>query len=81
MKVEKFLIELKNGEFVQFTQESDTDIHVGSFKQDYFYQAEKMEREFAEHMFNELMDENTSWDFYGDCLEPKAIRKIIVELI
>lgn len=78
MRVEKYLIELTNGEFASFIQESDTDILVVSTPN--FYAAEFMSKDFAETQMHDLVNKDCGWNYYGDCLEPKAIRKIEIEL-
>ncbi|WP_440110099.1 hypothetical protein [Paenibacillus sp. QZ-Y1] len=79
MKKELFVIELVNGEFASFIQESDVDNHVVSTPN--YYHSKFMKEDFAKQAFNHLINKTDGWYYYGDCLEPKVIRKIIVELI
>ena len=45
-----------------------------------FIFAEFMSKDFAETQMHDLVNKDCGWNYYGDCLEPKAIRKIEIEL-
>ncbi|MEK4427727.1 MULTISPECIES: hypothetical protein [Paenibacillus] len=78
MKIKKCVIELANGRFAKFEQESDTDIKV--YSRD-FYNAEFLSEDYAETQFYDLVNQDCGWTYFGECIEPKEIRKVEIELI
>lgn len=79
MKIEKYVIELANGRFARFEQESDTEIRVYSHRD--FYNAEFLSEDFAETQFYDLTNQDCGWTYFGECIKPTAIRKVEIELI
>ncbi|MEJ3719224.1 hypothetical protein WGM54_14480 [Paenibacillus polymyxa] len=79
MKIEKCVIELANGRFAKFEQESDTDIRVYSRRD--FYNAEFLSEDYAETQFHDLVSQDCGWTYFGECIVPKAIRKVEIKLI
>jgi hypothetical protein len=80
MKKDYYVIELENGKFALFSQESSYEIAICSWSIDKIHLASLMSEDDATEIFEELNDKESEWTYYGDCLVPKAIRKITLEL-
>ncbi|GAB6989548.1 hypothetical protein [Paenibacillus pini] len=80
MKREYYVIELTNGEFASFHQETDTDLNVTSWSVEKIHNADFLDEETAKVIFDDLIHRNSSWEYYGECLEPEIIRKLEIQL-
>ena len=77
MEVERYIIELENGNFAKFEQENEGEIWVYDYRD--FLMATNFHKEDAEEVFSEFLEGDYYWSFVSD-YRPKAIRKITATL-
>ncbi|MEX0596157.1 MAG: hypothetical protein WD512_06615 [Candidatus Paceibacterota bacterium] len=84
-KIEKYVIELENGNFAKFIYERDgngnnpdsNEIFVCDEKN--FDDASLLDKKEADYFLNELID-NEKWVFFGECLEVKSVNRVYLNM-
>lgn len=74
----RYVIQLINGEFAFIQQIGENEIDVYSSKN--FLEASILSKEDAEEIFNNMKNKSGGWSFYGECVEPKEVRKLGAKL-